>query len=218
MSQKTNFFAKIKRTPNGCIEWTGAKRGGYGVIQWGNSHKQATHVSWFLKFGVWPVKHILHHCDNPSCVKISHLFEGDDLDNARDRDAKGRHRSLRGEAAPNARLTEVEVRKIIDLGQTTMRVEEIGQQFNIPTAHVSNILRGHSWKHIPRPVGSKPIAKHKDATLVDFYGELLTARELSERSGIGQQTILKRIQRGLTGEELIAPPHRTKRKEYTRKK
>jgi len=36
-------------------------------------------------------KHVLHKCDNPKCVRPSHLYAGTDLDNARDRMVRGRH-------------------------------------------------------------------------------------------------------------------------------
>ncbi len=218
MSNPNNFFEKLRVAENGCIEFIGARRNEYGVICWDGVQRMATHVSWFLKHGVWPEKHLLHRCDNPPCVRIGHLFEGDDLDNARDRDAKGRHRVPRGEDASNARLTEAQVLDIIARGQTAERVEDIGARYGIKAGHVSNIIRGFTWKHLPRPDGPKPIARHKDAFRVDFHGEWLTPSELEARFGVGAATIKARAKLGLTGDDLIAKPHAGRRKTYTRRK
>lgn len=55
-------------------------------------------AAFFLAEGRWPTPCICHHCDNPRCVRRSHLFEGTQLDNIADMDAKGRRR-------PRARKT-----------------------------------------------------------------------------------------------------------------
>jgi hypothetical protein len=36
---------------------------------------------------------ICHHCDNPPCCDIDHLFLGTNADNMADKIAKGRHRN-----------------------------------------------------------------------------------------------------------------------------
>lgn len=40
-----------------------------------------------------PDMNALHTCDNRACINPSHLYEGSDSDNARDRSARGRHRN-----------------------------------------------------------------------------------------------------------------------------
>jgi hypothetical protein len=80
-----------------CWEWTAwTKEGGYGMLdvringEW--KHKVASIVSWFLHTGEWPTLQVLHKCDNPPCVRFSHLFLGTQLENVRDCIAKGRAR------------------------------------------------------------------------------------------------------------------------------
>jgi len=45
-----------------------------------------------LKYGPLPPNvHVLHRCDNPSCINFRHLFTGSHTDNMRDAARKGRH-------------------------------------------------------------------------------------------------------------------------------
>lgn len=78
-----------------CFEWTASRNSkGYGVQWVGSKLKKATHVAWFLEYGHWPdyknKELIMHWCDNPCCVRISHLSLGDMRKNAMDAIGKGR--------------------------------------------------------------------------------------------------------------------------------
>jgi hypothetical protein len=78
-----------------CWLWTGARhvRSGHARINLGGG-KGATHaarVSWELHNGpLGPGQQACHHCDNPACVRPTHLFAGTQSDNVRDMHAKGR--------------------------------------------------------------------------------------------------------------------------------
>ena len=79
-----------------CWDWTGAiATHGYGVFHtYGASAVARAHrMSWYLTFGFLPEKpfEICHTCDNPRCVRPSHLFAGTRSDNMKDCVAKGRH-------------------------------------------------------------------------------------------------------------------------------
>ena len=43
-------------------------------------------------YGTLPQKNLCHKCDNPACVRISHLFEGTQKENVDDARSKGRMR------------------------------------------------------------------------------------------------------------------------------
>jgi len=97
-SLEKRFWSKVVKTP-GCWIWVGSTvtdgRGqlaATGVAR-GSGRKGgkvlATHVSWFLQYGVWPKLRMLHKCDVPSCVRPLHLYEGTDSDNRRDATERG---------------------------------------------------------------------------------------------------------------------------------
>jgi HNH endonuclease len=93
-----------------CWTWTGAAyRYGYGYIWVAEIGKQrsAARYSWELVNGPSdPALDILHHCDNPRCVRPSHLFQGTHSDNMRDCYRKRRHPKARGYVPPQAPKTE----------------------------------------------------------------------------------------------------------------
>lgn len=85
------FWNKVCRTSR-CWLWTAAKlNGGYGAFQDEGRTLRAHRVSWELAYGSIPCGiQVLHHCDNPACVRPDHLFLGTGKDNMKDRDTKGR--------------------------------------------------------------------------------------------------------------------------------
>lgn len=103
------FFKKVARDPDSdCLLWTGSSvptknNAPYGQMWDGERMRRATHVSWFLKYGVWPTKQICHTCDNPPCIRIKHLFEGTNMDNHLDAVAKGRVQGKKPAAPPKPR-------------------------------------------------------------------------------------------------------------------
>jgi hypothetical protein len=70
-----------------CWLWTGSKnKQGYGSLGIdANSTVHATHVAWFLEYGIWPEQDMCHVCDNEACVRFNHLFDADAATNAYDR-------------------------------------------------------------------------------------------------------------------------------------
>lgn len=93
------FWSAVRRI-DGCWEWKGFRNhNGYGRLTFHGRQYLAHRIAWELTKGASIPKgmHVLHHCDNPPCVRPVHLWLGNDADNMRDRDAKGR-----GRAGPNA--------------------------------------------------------------------------------------------------------------------
>lgn len=93
----TIFWASVAIAEDGCWNWTGAiGAGGYGSFGSGyriGLPQRAHRASWTIHFGDIPDGiFVCHHCDNPPCVRPSHLFLGTVQDNHADMDAKGRRR------------------------------------------------------------------------------------------------------------------------------
>lgn len=149
------FFEKVRKT-RGCWYWKASTAGrGYGVFYYEGRQQYSHRVSYQLFVGPIPDGvDILHHCDNPACVKPSHLFEGTDIENVRDMIVKGRDRfnfrvnppfgnkSAAGKPAWNRILNEKTALAIRQSGGTQA---EIAAKYGVSRSHVSNIRRGHSW-------------------------------------------------------------------------
>lgn len=142
------FWKKVKIDPAGCFEWLGAKMP-YGVIRNEQGKNEYAHrVSWRLHTGnsIPEGMDVLHHCDNPSCVRFDHLFLGTDTDNQQDAVRKGRHR--RGERHHAARLKESEVQEIKRRHRSGEAARALAREFGVSRGAVNSLLRGRSWKGV----------------------------------------------------------------------
>ena len=141
------FWSYVKKG-KGCWEWQGGLfkyRGGYGQFSVGNRTdknrtRKAHRVSFELEHGPVPKgQSILHSCDNPPCVRPSHLSAGTPSDNVIDMMSKGRNA---------AKLTKTGVNVIRGLLLTTNLTQEvIGKRFGVGQDTVSLIKHGKIWKH-----------------------------------------------------------------------
>lgn len=166
MSLATRFWSRVKRGP-GCWEWQGQARvKGYGRLQIGSrkdgsrrkvlAHRLAYELTYgpIPKDGSYHGVCVLHSCDNPICVRPSHLFLGTNHDNVLDKMKKGRHPRARPkkparmpkEQNPNARLSEhqiKEIRKRYARGGITQA--ELAKEYGVVQPHISRIVREISW-------------------------------------------------------------------------
>ena len=95
------FWAKV--APGRCPqEWQGYRNlQGYGQISVDGQTRIAHRVRWELDNGPIPGGlWVLHRCDNPPCVTLTHLFLGTPTDNQLDSVAKGRHKETRKTHCP----------------------------------------------------------------------------------------------------------------------
>jgi len=107
------FWEKVDRSGD-CWAWTGSTdKNGYGQVYDHSikNRRTASRVAWELTRGAIPSKvSVLHRCDNPSCVRPTHLFVGDQRANMQDAAQKGRlppklHRT-KGNTHPLTKIRE----------------------------------------------------------------------------------------------------------------
>jgi hypothetical protein len=90
----------------------------------------------------------LHRCDNPRCVRPSHLFEGTQLENVVDRHSKGRSGAPRGEQSGRARLTDAQVREIRAAYANGETQVSIAKRMGLYQGRVSAVVLRRSWRHV----------------------------------------------------------------------
>lgn len=139
-----------------CWPWTGStQKKGYGVFRSQRSHR----LSYLVFRGPIPEGHgVLHTCDNPPCMRPSHLFTGTKQDNVDDmvkknRQATGdRHgarthpeRIHRGNDHLGSKLTEQDV---IDFRLSTLSNRELADIYGLDISTVRKARIGESWRHV----------------------------------------------------------------------
>ncbi len=146
----TRFWSKVDvRGPDECWPWTASKQhGGYGQFRAEGKKHKAHRVAWEQTQGPIPAgKHMLHHCDNPSCCNPAHLFIGTNADNIQDKVNKGRQ--VKGSAHSKAQLDEwlvADMRKRYATGKYTKT--KLARMFFVHKMTVHDILTGKHWKHV----------------------------------------------------------------------
>ena len=90
------LWARVDKSGD-CWVWTGpvSREQPYGRIKLSGRHGrylQTHRISYELAFGPIPNDlWVLHHCDNPPCVRPDHLYVGTREDNTRDAHERGRY-------------------------------------------------------------------------------------------------------------------------------
>lgn len=178
-SDAKRFWSYVRKTKK-CWHWVGGLHAnGYGQF-WLSSRGQSVgaHVySFTLKHGE-PKHSVLHSCNGPRhCVNPAHLYDGNDKDNARDRDTHGKtvrgtrwyavheehteqqrgdkhwsrrmpERLARGEKAGPAKLTEKKVKQLRALYADGWTLSAVADKFGITKSSAHAIVRRKSWSHV----------------------------------------------------------------------
>lgn len=90
-----------------------------------------------------------HKCDNPPCVRPSHIFWGSQKDNIKDAVSKGRwfHRGFIGKRPKNQILEEHQVLLIRAFSRSVHR-KSFEKILKIKSKSLWFIQAGHSWKQV----------------------------------------------------------------------
>ena len=169
-SLESRLWSKV-RFGDGCWEWTGCKRStGHGLMRLARKTDQervgqsapgagAHRVAWAVWHGR-PVPRgdhygtacVNHHCDNPSCVRPSHLYVGTQRDNIQDmfRRRRARTGGARGELHGRHKLTSqqvAEIRARYERGR--VRQADLAREYGVSQTQVGRIVRGRNWAEGP---------------------------------------------------------------------
>lgn len=146
------LWAHVVQSPNSeCWIFTGPTidRDGYGRFGVDGLLYAAHRVAYMDAYGVDLSSRelVLHHCDNPPCVRPDHLFVGDHGVNVRDRVAKAR--SAVGSCNGRAKLDEEDVLDIrLMLSTKKFSHRDIAGVFGVDHKIVGLIARGKIWQHV----------------------------------------------------------------------
>lgn len=151
------FWAKVNRDGpvhptigTKCWLWTGAIQGGYGGFTDKQRKLYAHRVAWELVCGQIPCGlKVLHTCDNPLCVRPTHLFLGTNKDNSQDMVGKDRHpRGERQGAAVLDDQTVLWLREVYMPRHPVFGCHALARHLNVSPMTVSRAIRGKCWGHL----------------------------------------------------------------------
>lgn len=143
-----DFWSFVNKT-EGCWEWTGGTKDGYGDYR---DNVRAHRWSWAEANGPIPDGLVVcHRCDNRLCVRPDHLFLGTLADNVRDRVEK--NRSARGERVNTAKLSaeqaaDIRARAVKGTPpkSTPNSYAALAREYGVSISAIIAIATGKSWK------------------------------------------------------------------------
>lgn len=146
MEYSERFWSKVAYGGPGCWEWQAARiPKGYGVFSNGLRKLYAHRTAWEIA-NRQPVPKglfVLHRCDNPPCVRPSHLFLGTAADNMAD--AARKLRTTHGDRHPGRKLSSGQVTAIREDSRSG-RV--VAAAYDVSEATVSLIRHRRTWVHV----------------------------------------------------------------------
>lgn len=174
------FWAKVDKTGD-CWVWTaGLNRFGYGKFYFEGRTVGAHKASLALHEGTaLSDRWVLHHCDNPPCVRPDHLYYGTPAENVHDAIVRGRvvtgddhwtHReperltrgddhwtrrmpgATAGERNGRAKVTAADAAAIrVTYAAGGISQSTLASQYGVSQVQISHIIRGAAWKALEAP-------------------------------------------------------------------
>lgn len=140
------FWSRVRKPPSkdACWPWMGPRNhDDYGTV--GGpllklfGEQMAHRLALASTKGLTAQQKALHTCDNPPCVRPSHLYAGSALDNARDAVTRGRlHR----------KLTVEKIRKLRRLRRKGYSWSKLAKVASASAWSVRNAVNGVTWRQL----------------------------------------------------------------------
>ena len=156
------FWDKVERGPT-CWNWTASTVSfGYGCAWDGKRRWYAHRLSWTWTNGAIPEGvFVLHKCDNPRCVRPSHLYLGDKKQNALDRKNRSRHWKDRNPSAFKAHQVKISSHKgernhahkltledVITIRASKDTNLQLAEAFGVHSCTIWRVRTGRKWAHL----------------------------------------------------------------------
>ena len=144
---KNRFWGRVEKTPE-CWLWTGyTNQDGYGRIMASGGPVTTHRLSWEIANGPIPDGMcVCHKCDNPPCVRPSHLFLGTQIKNIKDRDKKDR--VAHGVNSYRHKLSPEKVLRMRAMRNSGMGYLEIGEAFGVNDSAAWKAVNGSNWRRV----------------------------------------------------------------------
>lgn len=133
-----------KGTGDDCWIWTGRKdKDGYGIAHFARRKSPAHREAYRREHGhIEDGMFVCHRCDNPSCVRPSHLFIGTPKQNSHDAAKKGR--AFVGEKNGRAKLTLEQAAEICDSQESG---PVLAARYGVTRTTINRIRRKEGWRN-----------------------------------------------------------------------
>lgn len=149
------YFEKNVIKKDGCWDWNGSLRDGYGVLAKGKNSLIGSHrVSYILHNGEIPSQMlVLHSCDNRKCTNPDHLRLGTHSDNNQDMRNRKRAKYVSGENQGSSKLTYNDVVGIKEYLKNKKHGDfaQLSRRFNVSIITISRIYKDKTWRGVPWP-------------------------------------------------------------------
>lgn len=141
------FWDKVTPIESGCWEWTGSRKPtGYGLFRMDGATKRVHRLSAQDSKGNVPdALHVLHTCDNPSCVYPNHLYFGTHQENMKDMVQRGR--GAKGERNGLSKLTKHDVLEIRRL-YPAVSAPVLAKRFGVHHSTIYSVSKRKWWNHV----------------------------------------------------------------------
>ncbi len=151
MTTKHEMKMRVNTTLNevtGCLEWNKYRLPkGYGRTMYEGRNILAHRLAWILarpedegRLLADPRLLVCHHCDNPGCCNVEHLFLGRHRDNTRDAQEKGRLNVPRPNQTQRVRKFTHE--QIDAIRTKPGLLKDVASKYGCTDAYVSMLRRG----------------------------------------------------------------------------